>query len=337
MSASSRGLTSVRMQVEFAAEHGVSVASLLPGSGIEPEWLTRNDVQIEAEQELAVVANLCAELGDSAELGLAMGQRYHLSSYGVWGFALLSSGTFREAVALGQRYLDLTFAFNRVTLEEQSGQAALVIDDGDLPEGVRDYLLARDASAIMMIQQELFASRMPLSRLQLRLPARATAPFEAVFGLVPEFDQPLNRIGFAAGVLDRPLPQANPVTARLCEQQCQQLLAQRRRRVGMAARVREQLLARPGRFPTMEQLADEIGVTSRTLRRRLLAEDTSYRELLDEVRRLLAEQWLLGGGLRQEEISARLGFSEVSNFIHAFKRWTGKTPARYRREKAMNS
>ena len=143
----------------------------------------------------------------------------------------------------------------------------------------------------------------------------------------------MNRIGFAAGLLERPLPQANPVTARLCEQQCQQLLAQRRRRVGMAARVRELLLARPGHFPTMEQLADEIGVTSRTLRRRLLAEDTRYRELLDEVRRLLAEQWLLGGGLRQEEISARLGFSEVSNFIHAFKRWTGQTPARYRRQK----
>lgn len=129
------------------------------------------------------------------------------------------------------------------------------------------------------------------------------------------------------------LPQANPVTARLCEEQCHQLLVQRHSRGGMAARVRRRLLQQPGRYPDMEALAEEMHMSSRTLRRHLGKEGTGYQELMDEVRRMLAEQWLTLGILTLEEISERLGYSELSNFIHAFRRWTGQSPARFRRER----
>lgn len=328
---SDRAIVSVRMQVDFGVEHGVSTTRLLAGSGLSDASLSQPDVFVTREQELTVVANLCGELGNRAELGLAMGRRYHLSSYGVWGFALLSSGTFRDAVILGLRYLDLTYAFNRITLEEQATEAALVIDNGDLPAGVGAYLLARDLSAIATIQHELFDATLPWSSIELTLPARPPGPFEAQFGVTPTFEQAHNRARFPTSYLDRPLPHANPAAARLCEQQCEQLVARTGHRAGMAARVRERLLARPGHFPSMDALATELGATTRTLRRRLAAEGTGYRELLDEVRRMLAEQWLLMGALTQEDISDRLGFSEVSNFVHAFRRWTGQTPARFRR------
>ena len=111
-----------------------------------------------------------------------------------------------------------------------------------------------------------------------------------------------------------PLPQANPVTARLCEEQCHQLLVQRYRKGSVAARVRRRLLQQPGRFPDMEAMAEELTITSRTLRRQLAAEGTSYRVLLDEVRRMLAEQWLLLGILSLAEISERLGFLRNRQF-----------------------
>ena len=316
-----RAITSVRMQVAFAEEQGVPVAVCLQDSGIHPEMLGRADCTIEAGQELTVVRNLCRALGNDAELGLAMGQRYHLSSYGVWGFALLSSPTFRQAVELGLRYLDLTFAFLDISLQEQDGDAMLILDDSGVPEEVREYVLARDASAVMMIQDELFAGRIPLSSLEMRLPARPAASFEAIFGLVPQFDRPRSQARFVAGLLDMPLPQANPVTARLCEEQCHQLLVQRYRKGSVAARVRRRLLQQPGRFPDMEAMAEELAITSRTLRRQLAAEGTSYRALLDEVRRMLAEQWL------------SLGILSLAEINHAFRRWTGQTPGRFRRER----
>ncbi len=328
-----RAITSVRLQVAYAGEQGIDVPTCLAGSDIDPAMLHRADATIEQGQERRVVENLCACMDDPVRHGLAMGQRYHLSSYGVWGFALLSSPTFRQAVELGLRYLDLTFAFLDVRLQEVGGEAVLMLDDGGLPDTIRPYLLARDASAVMMIQEELFASRIPLSSLSLRLPEQDPAPFQAIFGLSPCFDQPVSQARFVAGLLDMPLPQANPVTARLCEEQCQQLLVQRYRQGGVALQVRRHLLSQPGRFPDMEAMATQLGVTSRTLRRQLRAEGTGYRQLLDEVRRMLAEQWLTLGGLGLEEISERLGFSELSNFNHAFRRWTGQTPARFRRER----
>lgn len=331
MTLPSRPLTSVRMQVEFAAEQGLAREICLAGSGISLDQLMASDATIEASQELRVVENLCQHLGNRADLGLAMGQRYPLSSYGVWGFALLSSPTFRQAIDIGLRFLDLTFAFHRMTLHEETDRVRLLLEANNLPDTVNHYLLARDASAIMLVQQELFASRIPLNDLALCLPAQNPVPFQAVFGIVPRFEQPVNEAVFEARLLSLPLPQANPMTARLCEQQCEQLLAQRRHRGGLAARVRQRLLAQPGQFPTMAALAGEWGMTPRTLRRRLHREGTRYQELLDEVRRMLAEQWLQHGGLNQEEISARLGFSDVSNFNHAFRRWTGQTPAQFRR------
>ena len=328
-----RAITSVRLQMAYAAEQGLDAGACLAGSDIDSAMLHRPEATIERAQERRVVENLCAQLGDPVRHGLAMGQRYHLSSYGVWGFALLSSPTLRQAVELGVRYLDLTFAFLDIRLDEVQGEAVLMLEDSGLPETIRPYLLARDASAVMMIQEELFASRIPLSYLALRLPVQDPAPFTAIFGLPPRFDQSHNQARFVAGLLDMPLPQANPVTARLCEEQCQQLLVQRYRQGGVALQVRRRLLSQPGSFPGMEAMASALGVTSRTLRRQLQAEGTGYRELLDEVRRMLAEQWLILDGLGMEEISERLGFSELSNFNHAFRRWTGQTPARFRRER----
>ena len=152
-----RSITSVRLQTSFGIEHGVSVAECLSGTGITEAMLHQADATITADQELAMVHNLCNALVSTtesssgntsdnksdntlAELGLAMGQRYHLSSYGVWGFALLSSPTFQQAVDLGLRYLDLTFAFLEMRLENHDNNAILVLDDSKIPEPVRHYL-----------------------------------------------------------------------------------------------------------------------------------------------------------------------------------------------------
>ena len=326
-----RAITSVRLQAAYGAEQGIPVAVCLAGSGLDAGMLQQADATIEPEQELIVAHNLCAHLDDPVAHGLAMGQRYHLSSYGVWGFALLSSPTFGDAIRLGLRYLGLTFAFVDIRLETRGEEAVLVLDDTALDEAVRPYLLARDASAIMVIQEELFSLRVPLTSLNLRLPAQDVSAFEAVFGRAPVFAAARSEAAFSLALLDMMLPQANSVTARLCEEQCHQLLVQRYTRGGMAARLRRCLLQQPGRFPDLETLAADMNMSSRTLRRHLAKEGTGYQELLDEVRRMLAEQWLALGILTLEEISERLGYSELSNFIHAFRRWTGQSPARFRR------
>jgi AraC-like DNA-binding protein len=79
----------------------------------------------------------------------------------------------------------------------------------------------------------------------------------------------------------------------------------------------------------MDSVARELGLSTRTLRRRLAEQGTSYQELLDEVRASLSTELLTRAGLGVEDTALRLGYAEASSFIHAFRRWHGTTPAAY--------
>jgi AraC-like DNA-binding protein len=326
-----RSITSVQLLTQLGLDHGLSVERCLYNTGLSPLQLAELHSEIEGAQELQLVSNLIDALPQRHDLGLQAGLRYQLTTYGIWGYALLSSQTFRQAADLGLRYLDLTFAFNRITLSEDADLAHLELDGSHLPDPVRDFLLLRDAVAVMVIQRELTGAKMPLSRVQLSMqPPTEPARFIEQFGLLPEFASAHNRISFPRHLLDLPLPRANPHSAQLCEQQCQALLAKRQVRSGLSGQIRDRLLSTPGRLPDMELIARELNLSSRTLRRRLEEQGSSFRQLQEEVRQALAEELLAISSLSLEDIAERLGYSEVSNFLHAFKRWKGLTPGHYR-------
>ena len=92
----------------------------------------------------------------------------------------------------------------------------------------------------------------------------------------------------------------------------------------------QRLLATPGVFPDIETVAGELTITSRTLRRQLQAEGTTFRALLADVRCRLARDYLRTTGMSTEDVAAALGYSDAANFRHAFKRWTGEPPGRHR-------
>ena len=92
--------------------------------------------------------------------------------------------------------------------------------------------------------------------------------------------------------------------------------------------VRDLLLANPAQPPSLTQVADRLSCSTRTLRRQLETEGTSFRRLLDEVRQHLGTE-LLQNGMTVEQVSNRLGYTDVSNFSHAFQRWKSDSPRAY--------
>ena len=95
--------------------------------------------------------------------------------------------------------------------------------------------------------------------------------------------------------------------------------------------VRAACLNAAGGLPAMDQMAEQLHMSPRTLHRRLIAAGSSYQEILDDVRRRLAIEFLRNTDLTIEEVSERVGFSDASNFRKAFKKWTGTVPAEYRK------
>jgi len=328
-----RNAISVQLLAQFGHDQGLSIDACLAGTGLTWQLLVDPGAEIGTEQELGLIRNLVDAFGHIPGIGLQAGLRYHLNTYGIWGFALLSSPNFRSAADLGLRYLDLTYAFHGMRLEESAAEIRLVLDGSAIPEQLRGFLLERDVAAVLNIQRALTTAAIPLRSVSLRTPPPADlAPYQALFGLTPTFDTAENCISFDRRLFDLALPGCNPQVAQLCEEQCKALLSKRRVRTGLAGRVRDRLLSRPGQLPDMEAVASELHQSSRTLRRRLEDEGTSFRLLQDEVRQALAEELLGADGIRLEEIAERLGYGELSNFIHAFKRWKGMTPRQYRQQ-----
>lgn len=328
MHASIRGTGSVALLCAFAAEHGLPAARALRGTGISEAALSDPAAEITAAQEVRLVATLTAELPE--HLGLVAGPRYRLTTYGIWGFALLSSRTFRESHEVGMRFLDLTYALTRISAEERDGELLMLFDDLDLPEPVRRFVLLRDTSATVEIWRETLGRAVVPRWVALRMPEPPDpAPYEAAFGVRPSFGAGRSVLAFDAGLLDEPLPHAAPLTAASCAAQCRDLLERRHARSGISGRVRDVLLREPWRMPGQAEVAAALHLSERTLRRHLDDEGTSYRAVVDQTREHLAEELLLTAGLSVEQVAERIGYAEASSFVHAFRRWKGLSPGRW--------
>ena len=328
-----RPVISAQLLARLGMERGLTLDACLRNTGIDAAGLSNPATEILASQELQLIRNLLAGLGNPPGIGLDAGLRYHLSTYGIWGFALLSSPTFRSAAEIAVRYLDLSYAFTRFRLEPRGGDLMIILDDSKVPEDVRQFLVERDFGACVSAAAEIRPGGFVARGAQFRYPRPEHGwRYDRLVGIAPEFDASQNALLLSAKDLDAPLPQANPVMARMCEEQCRQLMSRRRVRSGFAGQIRDRLLHNPGEMPSLDTVAAELHLAPRSLRRRLEEEGTSFRGLMDEVRQALAEELLKSTHLKLAEIAERLGYTEPAAFISAFKRWKGMSPSAYRQE-----
>ena len=316
-----------RHLVDVARRHGAAPEVSLAGTGLLPSHVEDGEAEVSAEQELRVIRNVMAALPRVEGLALEVGSRFQITDFGFWGYALFSSRSLREALKLALRYLDLSAIFGEVEFVEHQDQASLCLNYAKVPADVRNFLLERDAAAIIRIQRLVDSRPTPPTRIQFEFPRPAyAARFEELLGRMPEFDAGVTMLTLDPRVFDQPLLQANEATARMCEAECQKLLARRRARSGTSARVRDIILRRPADAADMEMVAAELCMTSRTLRRHLAEENSSFRALRDEVLMTLAEELIGTAHMKLAEVAERLGYSDAAAFSHAFKRWKGVTP-----------
>ena len=319
-----------RYIVETGAEHGLDVRTCLAGTGLTLSELADPATEIRADQELTTIRNVIGRLGDQPGLGMATGSRYSFADIGILGYALLSSPTLGDAITVACRYAALTTTYLSLAAPElTAAEAVIAFDDSQVPPDVRRFLLERDFGIFLKILPPLMGGLPQPATLRLEV-ADMQLPAERVdIGnlTVCVANTSRNAVIIPAGLVTEPMPAADSQTAAICIRQCEELLNRRRARRGVSASVRMRIVQDSARIPTMATVAAELCVTERTLHRRLAAEGTSYRALLDEVRATLAAE-LLGSGLTVEETARRLGYSEAAAFSRAHQRWNGCPPSR---------
>ena len=327
------------LMVDFAAEHGVTATACLAGTGLDTGALDEAGLDIAAWQELTVARNVVAAVGDSAGLGLTLGQRYHVTAYGAAvGAAILASPTLRAAQQVAYRYRHLTFQVCRIGVERVAGATAFTYDARAVPPDVRRFLLERDVGATLTGARDIAGASLTWRAAEFDFAAPADpGVYRQTFGAPVRFGAPRTRLVLDDELLDRPAPQANPIALRLAERECRALIGRRPAHGRVAAQVLTRLRAAGRAVPGIEEVSSSMLITSRTLRRQLAAEGASFRGLVDQVRREVATDLLAAGELTIEQVAAEVGYTEPSTFTHAFKRWTGMTPRTYRARAAPRS
>ncbi|HCM05820.1 MAG TPA: AraC family transcriptional regulator [Oceanospirillales bacterium] len=326
-----RNITSAQIVVEYGKQKGVSIADLLEGSGLLETQLDNHEMQIKDEQELKILSNLLPHIQDPFQAGIELGSRYFLTSYGIMGYALLSSSTMRKATEIGLRYLGLTYAFSDIFLTSDDQDSALGFNC-DIQGDLGRMVLMRDIWAVSVIYRELFDGNNFSIQLTLKGPKPNRIVLEALekqLGGSIQFNAPANAYVGLGKILDLPLAKANEASVKICEQQCSQLLQDKHNWKPVAKLVRDSLV-QFGLHGSMEDIAKQLARTTRTLHRQLKEEGTSWRHVRDDVRIGIAEELLLKP-IQLSEIAERLGFSDSANFSHSFKRCKGITPSNYRK------
>ena len=337
-----RNTASAALMTTFGTDSGLAVADLLDGSGLAEADLADHDRMILGRQELAIATNLVNLLGaptGAADLGIRVGAGYHVGAFGIFGFACLTSATLGDTVRFAARYYELSYGFCLPTVTVDGPVAALRLDLPDLTGPVAEFLVRRDLSAIAQVMSEAAGGPVPFTAIEFAgpMPESGDAEAEAAFGVTPGHGSPVTVASRPAELLAHRQPQASDLSVAMCRQQCHTLLERRRQRTGVALRVREQLASIDGAPHTIAKVAHRLAMSERTLRRRLAEEDTTFRDLTDEVHLMLAEELLATGALSVEDVALRLGYAEATSFIAAFKRWTGTTPARHQRSVAQRA
>lgn len=310
------------------AELGVDLGRVLAGTGVSPDQL-RPDVFIGYGAYLAILDKAAAVSGRE-DIGLLLGRRQTLAALGPLGRAM------RHAVTLGEALAD----FATLQISNSTGGTVYLLRAGAdvlLGYGVYDPLshastylhdlvlavgcnLIAELTGGAVAPQEIFSCRPAPARL---------APYGALGTCPMRFGQNQSCIVLSASSLAFKLPQANAEARRAALADLAAALALAP--PGLAERVRHVLrwLLLQGRT-TMPQVAAHLGVHPRTLRRELAREATSFAAIKDEVRHAVACELLRLGALPVADIAATLDFASPSAFVHAFGRWAGTSPARWR-------
>ena len=310
---------------------GCSREELLAAARLEERELVDRDAYLPLSAMIAISEYLFAR-APNTNLGLRALEYAGPAMLGTLGYVIGHSPTLREALQAFIRYQNLLTPAVRWELIELSDGVAVRVEPPPPLARLR-FPLETQTGLWVRIGRKLTGERWVPRALRLRhQPFGPPEEFTAFFGREVEFGAAVNELELSSEVLALPVvgarPELQPSLMALVQAQLPSAPAEP---ATTADQLRALLLEElPRGLTTKEEAARKLGVSARTLSRRLGAEGLSFRELLTQVREQLACSWLREPQLSIHEVAFLLGYSEPSTFHRSFRRWTGRTPAQWR-------
>lgn len=319
--------------VDALQAEGISPAKALERVDLVPRDLLSPAAHVSLNQVMQCCRN-ALRLSADPYFAYHAGKRFHVSTYGMYGFAILSSTNFRQTIRFSERYHQLATPTADVSFKEEDDRAEWTIvpvAHPDVDAALYRFLVELQFSAQTTILYDVMGQSFAVRELHVTYHPDTTRNDAETFGCPVIFEQAENKLIVDRAWLDGTPEFGNEVTYSLVLDLCDQLMEEFHLRVGVAGKVREAVLHNLARPTSFNAVAKDLKMSVRTLRRKLQEENTSFRTVVDELRMQMAIKYLRDTDLTIEEIAFVLGFSEAASFRQAFRRWTHETPNKFRR------
>ncbi len=313
---------------------GLETENLLTGTGLDNAWYEDENSRIATANYIRIIKNGLDMTGDPA-LGLNIGKYINLAEFGVWGYAIMSCKTAREAMDVTLKYWELNGGLVKLDIKLSDEGIVWEISPAFPLDDHRLLIYAMEDTVSITYETcgLLFGKYPEITGLTLTYPKPAHADRYLDFTGAPiQFEASSNCIVMSKEALEFQTVTGYPGMKEVCEKQCQQLILNLEKADGFIEAIRYFLIESMGRFPNAAEVSQELGISPRTLFRRLRERNTSFQKILDDVRASLARDYLQKTSLSIDQISELIGFKETTTFRRSFKKWVGLSPTEFSRK-----
>jgi AraC-like DNA-binding protein len=322
---------SVSKIIDFAAEYGVESVSLYDSVAFDPGVLQNPDHRIPFAQLVALYESAAQLTGDQC-FGIHLAERIDPRVFDVLGYVVINSPTIGEALTRIARFHSIWQNGAVLELEVLTERAKITYRylDRSISECRQDHEMTM--ATVISLGRLVTDYEWKALAVHFSHPAPADySEYTRIFKAPVKFNQDSCQLIFDTSSLDLKINKADPGLSLLLNQHAEHLLAAHPPAESIVDSVRRSIKDElKGGDASLERIAAKLGLSSRTLQRRLREQNSSHNELLDEVRKQHAVRFLGEQHMAVCEVAYLLGFSESSAFHRAFKRWTGKTPGEFR-------
>ncbi len=317
--------------VQFVKGQGVKVADLLEGTTLSETDFQDKQRRVDAGTYFRLFEKAVALTADPL-VGLKVGTRVKPGNYGVIGFVLMACRTFGEVLMRSGRYQklvgdigysDMIFVGDQADVRWHSHFEQVP------PAVVEEHMASIVTYACWLTGEERRPTRISFSH----APQGDMAVYESVFQCEVLFNQAQTAVRFPVAYTAIELPQFDLDLCNLLDKKAQAELAALEAESSFVGAIKKLIRNRlPDGVPTLDAISESLGRTEKSLQRELGQLDTNFKKILDSTRHELALGYISNPDIELNELAFLLGFSEQSAFQRAFKRWTGTSPGKYRKQ-----
>ena len=280
--------------------------------------------------QLAKLIDMSIKYYPDDDLGLEFGKLLDIHTHGKLGQLIASSHTIDEALHFMEQFSSISSSLVKLRLLKTSTHYIFKLKLLIPFTRHKQFIVSTTFACLHRIRQYLLEKEFPACEIDLNYKPKSIVQYQKYYGDSISFDQNACEYRFPISEADIKIKSGNIIFQEIAKTACEKELnsiTKKEESYGMG--VKRLLLTAQPEYYNLEAAAKAFFISGRTLKRKLKSENTRFQEILEEVRKELALEYLQHQTFSLQEISIKLGYSDMSNFTRAFKRWFGVPPSRF--------